>query len=138
MAEFVLKNPYLMIGTTEVSEYVREISVELSKSQHESTASGDGAGNFLMGLQNNKVTVKLKQDYATNKIDALLYAMWNTEVATAINVRAVNTTIAATNPEYQMSAKIPDYSPINGAVDSLAEVSVTFICTTVLTLDTTP
>jgi isocitrate dehydrogenase len=136
MAEFVLKNPYFMIGSTEISEYVREISVELTKSQHESTASGDGAGDFLMGLQNNKVTVKLKQDYASGKVDALLYAMWNGEAATAVKVRVENTTIAATNPEYQMSAKLPVYTPINGAIDSLAEVSVDLICTTVLTLAT--
>ena len=136
MAEFVLKSPYLMISTTDISEYVREISVDLSKTQVDSTASGDNAGDFLMGLQNNKVTVKLKQDYATDKVDDLLSAMWTGEAATAVKVRAVNTDIGATNPEYQMSAKLPEYTPISGSIDTLAEVSVTLICTTVLTLAT--
>jgi hypothetical protein len=43
-----------------------------------------------------------------------------------MEIRPVNTTVGPTNPKYNFSALITEWTPVNGAVGELATVSVTW------------
>lgn len=138
MAQLVLTNAKVEINTVDLSDHVKSVTVNLVKDDHDDTAMGDSAHSHLAGLQNNEVTITFQQDFASSKVDATVWGMWNAGTASAVHITPVNTTIAATNPEYQLSAVCFEYHPIDGAAGEEALTSVTFRATTVATRNTTP
>lgn len=124
MATFCLTNPYCMIATTEVTEYVKSVEIAYSKEIKDTTYSGCTGLARGAGLADWKCTITFYQDYATGKVDALLNAAVG--VSTALKIRPIDTTIAATNPEYRGNGLLAEYSPVAGTVGDWAEVSVTF------------
>ena len=126
MATFCLTNPYCMIATTEVTEYVKSVEISYSKEIKDTTYSGCTGKARGAGLADWSAKITFYQDYASGKIDALLDAAVG--VSTAVKIRPIDTTIAATNIEYRGNGLLPEYSPIAGTVGDWAEVSVTFEC----------
>ena len=126
MATFCLTNPYCMIAATAVTEYVKSVEVTYSKEIKDTTYSGCTGKARGAGLADWSIKITFNQDYAAGKIDALMHAAVG--VSTAIKIRPIDTTIAATNPEYRGNGLLAEYSPIAGAVGDWAETSVTFEC----------
>ena len=65
------------------------------------------------------------QDFAASEVDATLFGLVGTAVAVA--VRPLNTTIAATNPEYQGSGILTSYPPMSGAVGEELTTTARFV-----------
>lgn len=137
MAVFVATNAYCMINSVDLSAYVKKAVLSQRGSAVDVSAmnsAGDRA--FLPGLKSFTLTVQFNHDYASSKVHATLKGLINT--STTFNVRAVNTTIGATNPEYQGSAILLDYDPVNVDLENPSVIEVTFQGTGALTEDTTP
>ncbi len=136
MATGYINTGSVVINDVILTARVKSYSVDLRKDQIDDTALNDTAHSYMAGLQNNEVTFEFQQDFiaaATNATDATLYAIWNAGVAVTILVRVTSAAISATNPEYQLSGVLFDYSPVSGAVGDESLTTATFMCTTIAT-----
>ena len=138
MAFVVLKDAYVMINTVDLSDHVKSVKLSYSAAIHDDTAMGADSLSRLAGLKDWKMEVEFFQDYATGKVDATLFSLVGA-AAFAVHLKPVNTTIAATNPDFTGNAVIEgDYMPVGGSVGELATVTVTFAGDGDLTRDVEP
>lgn len=124
MATFVLTNAYLTVNSVDLSDHVQSITLNGTVDEIDDTAMGDSWHSRVGGLKDWNITVEFQQDFAASKVDATLWAAFGTVVTVAL--KSVNTTTAATNPQYSGSVLINDYSPVSNAVGELATVSVSW------------
>lgn len=138
MAKFVYTNAYVSINSVDLSDHVESVTLAYQADAVEVTAMGDAARNYVAGLTDGTLTVTFLQDFAAGEVDATLFGLVGA-AAFACAVRPVNTTIAATNPEFQFNAILTDYSgPVDASVGDAAKASATFQLTSAVTRDTTP
>lgn len=124
MAEQVFTNPHLTINSVDLSDHVRELRFRYSGELRDVTAGGAVNRVMLAGLTDWEVTVEFNQDYAASKVDATLFSLVGA-AAFAIAFRPVDTAIAATNPEYQVTAVVADYDPLSGRIGDELTASLT-------------
>lgn len=115
MANIVLKNAYVMINAVDLSDHVKQVTLNYKAEQQDDTAMGDSGRSRLPGLLDWDADVQFFQDYAAGKVDATLFPLVGA-AAFAVKIKAVNAAISATNPEYQGNAVLESYSPVSGAV----------------------
>jgi hypothetical protein len=137
MATFALVNEYLLFNAVELSDHVKSATVAAEGDQLDSTTMGDSWREFLIGLKSGTLTVEFLDDFASSSVDATIWAAFNTGNGVAVAVRPVNTTIAATNPEYQFNI-LPNQWNMGGSLGELAGKSLTFPLSGAITRDTTP
>jgi hypothetical protein len=137
MATFALVNEYLLFNAVELSDHVKAATVTAEGDQLDSTTMGDTWREATMGLKSGTLTVEFLDDFASGSVDATVWAAFNTGTAVAIAVRPVNTTIAATNPEYQFNI-LPNAWNIGGSLGEMAGKSLSFPLSGAITRDTTP
>lgn len=137
MGAFVITNAYVKVNTVDLSDHVISLEFPLETELQDETAMGDTARSFLAGLTNGTCTVNFQQDFASAKVDATLFPLLGA-AAFAVALRAVNTTIASTNPEFQFNALLKSYPPISGTVGELAKAQAVFQLSSVVTRDVTP
>jgi len=127
MAKEVLNNAYVMINTVDLSDHVRSVTLPLSTAEIDDSCMGSDCTSVLAGRKGATLDVSWAQDFASAKVDATLYALYDAGVVTAIKVRRDAGAIGATNPEYQFNGLMTGYTPISGAVGALHEVPSTFV-----------
>lgn len=121
MAEFVLKNGYLDIGGTVVSDRAKSIVLNLTKEAPDSTTMGADSRTFSAeGLRNATISGELVQDLASSESDAILHAAYENTSAVTFEIRNDSGSVSATNPEYTGSLVITSYTPIGQSVGDLA------------------
>jgi hypothetical protein len=129
MAKLVLTNAYVVLASTDISSYVSSVSLSTTYDVVETTAFGDTARKRIAGLADNSISIEFHQDFASGALEQLIYPSDATSkigTAVAMEIRPVNTTVSPTNPKYNFSALITEWTPVNGAVGELATVSVTW------------
>lgn len=136
MATFVLTDATCVVNTVDLSDYVRSMTVSLSAAVVDDTNMGDTWEAKLGGRKSGTVTVEFSQDFAASQVDATLWAALGTVVA--FTGKPTSGAISTTNPEYQFSVLISDYSPIDGSHGDLATTSVTWPLSGAVTRDVTP
>lgn len=138
MGTMVNSNPKLVVNAVDLSDHVRSATLTWQAQEVDNTTAGStGYSSSLPGLLGWSLAVQFAQDYASAKVDATLSAIMAGGVAVAVSYVPVNTTVAATNPNYNGNAILTTY-PQGGSVGALAETSVTFKGTGVLARTTTP
>ena len=139
MAEFMFHKGVFKIGTTSavvnLSSYCRSITITGNAEMLDKTAMGSSARRRISGLKDFSVAVEFNQDFAAAKVDATLWPMIGS-TAKYVTVRAKSSASTAVNPRWTGNVLLPSYSPVTGAVGSLATVSVTFQGDGVLTRKT--
>ena len=115
MANIVLKNAYVMINAVDLSDHVKQVTLNYKAELQDDTAMGDSGRSKIAGLLDWDADIEFFQDYAASKVDATLFPLIGV-AAFAVKIRGVNTTISATNPEYQGNAVLESYSPVAGSV----------------------
>lgn len=126
MSVLVLKDAYLLVNGVDLSDHVKEISIDLEKEVIETTCMGSNSKTKILGLADSKIPVTILQDYAAGETDATLWGVYNAGTAVTIAGKPTSAAASSTNPWYSVSALLPQYSPIKGQIGSLAEVQVTF------------
>lgn len=137
MAFVVLKNASVTVNNVDLSDHVKQVTVNYSAESLENTAMGATTKSRQAGLLDWSVEVEFYQDYETGKIDATLFPLVGA-AAFAIHVKPDAGTISATNPDFTGNVILPEYSPVSGSVGELSTVSVTFEAAGTLTRDVTP
>ena len=140
-ATTVLSNPVISIGTTSpgtaISDQVVSAVVTTTQDSLESTAFGQTNRTYVGGLTNCTITLTMLMSYASSETYALLNALVGA-AATFVSVKAIDTTISATNPEFQLTnGYVESFDVVNGSLGELQQVEVTFTGGT-LVKDVTP
>lgn len=136
MATLVFTNPKCMINAVDLSAWVRQVSIDYSAEVVDSTTAGSTTKTKLGGLKDWTMTVTFAQDYGASAPDVSLFALMGTSVA--VSVVPVNTTVAATNPNYNGNAIVSAYKPVGGSIGGLLETNVTLAGNATLSRTTTP
>jgi hypothetical protein len=124
MAKIVLTNANVQLAGTDISSYVKQVTLTTSVNEVETTAFGNTAKTRVAGLLDNKIQLSLQQDYST--VEGLVYPLVGGTAVTVI-VRPNGTGAASTaNPQYQAQVLVTEWMPVNGAVGDLATADVTW------------
>lgn len=124
MAELIFENAFLSIGGVDLSDHIRQLTLNYQAELQDITAMGDNSRERLGGLKDWSLEAEFNQDFAAAKVDATLFALVGTSVA--IVIRPDTGVVAATNPEYTGNAILESYPPLSGAVGDAATAAAGF------------
>lgn len=122
MSSKVLVNAMVVLGGTDISHYVQQVSINYQADSVETTAMGDDTHVFTGGLKTWDMSIDLKQDFADNGLDEILFDMVGQEQT--IDVRPENAAISASNPSYNGTGLLTSYPPIGNSVGELSKTSI--------------
>lgn len=117
------------IGTTEVSAYLSNVGMSLTKDALETTTFQDNSRDYIEGLKNATVTLSGRWDGAgSTAIDQVLYDAYNNSslVTVVLNPYGISgaTTFSTSQPGYSGSMIVTSYEP-SAAFDGVAQFSAT-------------
>lgn len=126
--KFVLSDPFIEIGGTELADQASSLSFDIDQESKEVTAFGTaGAREYLTGLNDTSVTVDFYQNYDASKVDAILAPLIAPNTSTTITIRPSTDAIGIDNPEYtSTTAILESYSPVSGDVGEPSTTQATF------------
>lgn len=125
MAEMILDDAYVKIGTVDLSDHVREVRITFEREIQDKSAMGTSARQKKAGLENWTAAITFNQDYDASKVDATLWTAAKAAASTAVEFRADKTAgVGATNPNWEGNAWVSNYQPLAGAVGDLLEAPV--------------
>jgi len=128
MAVFLNNTVGFKIGTVDLSDHVKQITINQKFDELEVTAMGDTGHKFVKGLESSSITVSFLNDDATASVLATLEAAYGTSAAfKAVQVASAGSaTVSATNKLYSGLILINNLTPINGAVGDISTQDITF------------
>ncbi len=126
MAKYVLLDPVITINGVDLTDHASSATIEGTADEVDLTAFQSDYREFAQGLKDATITVSFFQDFAAAEVDATLQPLFAAGSTFAVAIKADNAAISATNPEYQMTARMFSYSPIAGAVGEASTTDVTF------------
>ena len=136
MAVFLNNTVGFKIGTVDLSDHVKSITINQKFDELEVSAMGDFSHRFVKGLESNTLTVSFLNDDAVASVVATLQAAYGTSATVkACQIATGGTaTISATNKLYSGTLLINNLTPINGAVGDISTQDITFTVNSVLTV----
>jgi hypothetical protein len=113
---------------------VKSVAAPFSKADLDDAVMGDTMAAKYPGLMDIPITVVVRQDFTTGGAtfasfgnDKKFWTAWNANMAMSLQLRAVNSAGAVTNPKYTFSkVRIHNIGPINGSHGELLTQSVEF------------
>ena len=131
MAVFLNNTVGFKIGTVDLSDHVKQITINQKFDELEVTAMGDTGHRFVKGLESASITVSFLNDDATTptlSVLAQLESLYGTSATfKAVQVAtAGSATVSATNKLYSGLILINNLTPINGAVGDISTQDITF------------
>jgi hypothetical protein len=126
VTKFYIKNPCVLVKTTDVSAYVKQVTVTLHKDELDTTASGDAGHTQIPGFSKDTIALDLYQDKDFTVLDEILWEIYADEQAVALEVTPSGSTLSESNPGWEGNGKLYDYVPLKEAVGAVAMVSPTF------------
>ena len=127
MGRFVLKDCYFEVDGVDLSDRVDEVAVNRMYAEEDGTTFGSGGGTEqLLGLRTDSFEATFLQDYATSMVDATLEPLFAAGDEFTVACRPHVAATSDTNPSYEASCLLPDYSPLAGKVGSRAEAKIKF------------
>ena len=122
MAIFMGNKVAVIVGTTTITDHVSTVSLAREIDQVEITAMSDNVQNMIGGVERPTLSLEVYNDFAAASVNSL----FEDALGTKLNIKLIPVagTVSATNPSYTMSCLVSSWTPINGAIDSVASVSV--------------
>lgn len=114
------------INGVNLSDHISEVTIETSRAENDITAFGATNRVTVAGLGDATITMTVYQDFAGGSVDATLFPLSSSDTPFNVYVRPTTSAISATNPEYQMSSLLFEYSPISGSVGEPLSSPLTF------------
>ena len=130
MAIFMGNKVAVVVGTTNtISTFVNTVSLNRELDVVDITAMTDTVANAITGVERSTLNLELYNDFAASSVNAL----FEDALGSKLNIKLipVSGTVSATNPSYSMSCLISNWTPINGSIDGVASVSVSFPVTAI-------
>lgn len=118
-------NCYVSINSVDVSHLCDSVTLPYSAAQLDNTTFGQDTKISLAGLKSWTLTVAGKADFSAAGFDSQLFALVGAAPFT-VGVRPVNAARSTSNPEFNGSAILKDYTPMTGKVGDLLPVTASF------------
>ena len=137
----ILSNAFFSItpkngSAVDLSDHIQELNLETGRESQDDTTMGQSTRTMESGLKTWSLAVTCKQDFAARKVDATLFAIYNSGDPAAIVVRPDKKAKAATNPEYTGSVVLESYAPLGQSVGDFHAATVQFAAAGDLTRST--
>ncbi len=129
MARLVLTDAYVVLASTDISQYVTSVTLSSTLDVVETTSFGSTSRTRVAGLRDNQITLEFNQDFASGALETLIYpsdATTKIGTAVAMEVRPTSAAASTTNPKYTFNALITEWQSVSGSIGELASVSVTW------------
>ena len=129
MARLVLTDAYVVLASTDISQYVTSVTLSSTLDVVETTGMSNTSRTRVAGLRDNQITLEFNQDFASGALEQLIYpsdATTKIGTAVAMEVRPTSAAASTTNPKYTFNALITEWQSVSGSVGELATVSVTW------------
>jgi hypothetical protein len=126
MAKLVLRDCTLTINGVDLSDHASSVTINLVKDEVETTNFSGQGRERVAGLKDDTFEVTFQQDFASGKVDATLYPLWNNETEFTVTVKPTAAAVSATNPIYSATCILLEYTPLDGDVGDLSETEVEF------------
>ncbi len=127
MAIVMSNDVSLVVNSVNLSDHVREITLQMSAEDLDATAMGATSRAHAVGLRDDRMEVTFLQDYAATKVDATLAPLVSSSTGVTIVVKPTSAAASATNPTYTMTGLLFDYTPIDATVGEISSPEVTFL-----------
>ncbi|HVX91174.1 MAG TPA: hypothetical protein VHC20_06150 [Candidatus Paceibacterota bacterium] len=122
--KIILKDCYIVVNGTNLSDHVSAVSVNLSKDDVETTSFSGGGRERMQGLKDDSFELTLQQDFDAASVDSVFYPLYDTGDEFEVEVRPTSSAVSATNPSYTGDCILMEYSPLDGKVGDLSETKV--------------
>jgi len=125
MAALVLINARVEIATIDMSQHVTAVEIPVEADEVGTTTFGtNGWKTMLPGLKSAECKISWNDDFAVTTVDDRLWGWFGT--VQAVRVRATTAAISATNPSYDFSVVVKEFTPVAGKVGDLATQDVSW------------
>lgn len=127
MAKIVLKNALVEVAGVDLSDHFQSVTIEDAAEEIDFTGfSASGYREIGAGLKDVSITGAAFQDFDASEVDATLWPLYQSGGTFSVKVKAENVATSPTNPEYSITARLLQYSPIAGGVGEASTTDVTF------------
>ena len=127
MAKYVLKDAYIAVNGTSLSDHASSVTLEDTAEEIDFTAfSANGYREFGQGLKDATVTVTFFADFAAASVHAILQPLYSSGGTFGVEVRPTSSPVSATNPKATMTSRLYSYSGIAGGVGEAATFDASF------------
>jgi len=139
MPRLVITDANVTFAGADISSYINSITLSTSYDVVDTTGlSTTGAARTrVAGLADNSVSIEFMQDFADNLLEEIVngVSLATSTVGTAVAMVVKPTSAAAStsNPKYSFNALVSEWQPVSGAVGELAQVSVSWPISGVIT-----
>lgn len=124
MATFAFTDASVVVNSVDLSDHVRQVTLNVSADELDDTAMGDTFRSRIGGLRDWSVSLEFNSDFAASEVDATLWPLLGT--TTTITIKPTSSAVGATNPSYSGSVLVSQANPLGNSVGDLATVSVTW------------
>jgi hypothetical protein len=122
MAIYVFLDGYLNLNSNTLSTSAKKITLNATVVDQKTTAFGATWESRLGGLKDGKLSVTFNQDVSAAALDSIMWPLLGTVFT--FEVRATSGARSTSNPGYTGSILLTEWTPIDGSVGDLAEVTV--------------
>lgn len=134
MAVFLANQAGVKIGTTDLSDHVKSVTINRSFQELDVTAMGDTGVKRIKGLEDSNIVIEFMNDTAASSVLQTLQGVWGTNAAIKL-IQTKGTAVSAANPVYSATILVNNTTDINGAVGDLSTQSITFNVSGAITVD---
>lgn len=124
MAAFALTDPVITFGGTNISSYVKSVTVSVEANELDiSNFTSAGWTQVAAGMKSGSMQITVNDSMTVSEIDQILWtALWT---SVAVTIKAQNSAVTTSNPLYSGSVLVKEWN-FGGGVGDLAEKSVTY------------
>ena len=131
MGKYVLKDAYIAINGTVISNFASSVELEDTADEIDFTGfSTAGYKEFGQGLKDATITVTFFSDFAAAGVNAgvnnIIQPLYASGGTLNIEIRPTSSAVSSTNPKATMVAKVYSYSGISGAVGDASTFDAAF------------
>ncbi len=125
MAFMVLTSEQLVIGTNNLSAYIKKAELGITVEDKEiTTYASAGWKERIGGLKDGELSIDFIQDFTAGALDEIMWGKLGS--VQTFTVKATNATTSSSNPAYSGSILIKEWKPISGGVGDEATSSASY------------
>jgi hypothetical protein len=119
---------FLLVNGVDLSDHVRSITTEDTKSAVDVTAMGATNTQTSKGVGDAKITAELFQDFSAGKVHATLQPLIQSTTPVAVEARQSTAARSATNPAHLLTgAFLMSYNGLDGSVNDALVITAEFV-----------
>ena len=127
MGKYVLKDAYIAINGTAVSNFASSVELEDTADEIDFTGfSTNGYKEIGQGLKDATITCTFFSDFASGSVNSIIQPLYASGGTFSVEIRPTSAAVLASNPKATMTARIYSYSGISGGVGDASTFDAAF------------